>query len=96
MFALMANAADKVTITVKNTIADARKAEMVEVSAQQIIKKLDGEKTFIVTDADGNEIPSQITYDGKLIFQTDVASKGKTVYYANLIFRRNTFGEKLA
>ena len=82
MFALMANAADKVTITVKNTIADARNAEMVEVSAQQIIKKLDGEKTFIVTDAEGNEIPSQITYDGKLIFQTDVASKGKTVYYA--------------
>ena len=47
-----------------------------------IQKKLQTEKDIIVMDADGKETPSQITWDGKLIFQVGVAGKGKSVYYA--------------
>lgn len=82
MFAMMASAADKVTITVKNSLKSARAGEMVEVPFDQVQKKLGGAEQVIVTDADGKEIPSQVTYDGKLIFQVGVAAKGKSVYYA--------------
>ncbi len=80
VFATMAVAADKVSITVGNKLGASRAGEMVEVSLEQIKKKLP--EAFIITDADGNEIPSQQTYDGKLIFQVGVGAKGKSVYYA--------------
>ena len=72
-------AADGVTITVSNPISSAR-MEMVEVDVAVLQKKLQTEKDFVVTDADGKEIPSQVTYDQKLIFQVGVAGKGKSVY----------------
>lgn len=75
------HAADRVTITVSNPIASSR-MEMVEVDVSAIQKKLQTEKDIVVTDADGKETPSQITWDGKLIFQVGVAGKGKSVYYA--------------
>lgn len=57
---------------------------MVETDLSLITKKL-GLPTvnsqLIVTDANGNEIPSQVTWDGKLIFQAGVGSKGKSIYY---------------
>ena len=77
--ALMANAQQKVTLTVANPISSSR-LEMVEVDMDVVKKKLGTEKV-IVSDADGNEIPSQVTWDGKLIFQAGVGSKGKSVYY---------------
>ena len=82
MFAMMASAADKVTLTVKNSLKSARAGEMVEVPFEQVKKKLGGAEQVVVTDADGREIPSQVTYDGKLIFQVGVPAKGKSVYYA--------------
>ncbi len=81
LFAVAASAADKVTLTIKNTLPAERKDEMVEVAVAPVMKKLGDAKEIIVTDAEGKEIPSQITYDGKLIFQADVAAKGKSVYY---------------
>lgn len=81
LLALAASAADKVTVTVRNTINDARSGEMVEVDMKQVRTKLNGTQTVVVTDADGREIPSQVTYDGKLIFQAGVAAKGKSTYY---------------
>lgn len=74
------NAADRVTITVSNPVKHAR-VEMVEADANLIKKKLDMAETIIVTDADGKEIPSQLTWDEKLIFQAGVGAKGKSVYY---------------
>lgn len=79
-FSLMMNAADRVTITIFNPINSSR-LEMVEVDLKAIQKKLSEDKSVIVTDADGKEIPSQITWDGKLVFQAGVAGKGKSVYY---------------
>lgn len=78
---LMAKAEDKVTITVANTLKSAR-VEIVEADLEKVQHKLNTKENIIVTDADGKEIPSQMTYDGKLIFQAGVGSKGKSVYYA--------------
>lgn len=80
--AMNVSAADVVKLTVQNPLSTIRNGEMAEVAVAPIIKKLDGAKQFIVTDADGKEIPSQVTYDGKLIFQIGVGAKGKVVYYA--------------
>ena len=81
LLAATIHAADKVTLTVSNPISWAR-MEMVEVDASALQKQLQTEKDLVVTDANGNELPSQITWDGKLIFQVGVAGKGKSLYYA--------------
>jgi hypothetical protein len=82
MTAMALQAAEKVKITVSNPIHGAR-MEMVEVDITTLKKKTGiQDNRIVVTDADGKEIPSQITYDGKLIFQAGVGSKGKSVYYA--------------
>lgn len=80
LLATLMNAADQVTITVSNPIPSAR-MEMVEVDVAVLQKKLQTGKDFIVKDADGREIPSQVTHDQKLIFQVGVAGKGKSLYY---------------
>ncbi|MBO7592933.1 MAG: DUF4861 domain-containing protein [Bacteroidaceae bacterium] len=80
LLATLMSAADQVTITVSNPISSAR-MEMVEVDVAVLQKKLQTGKDFVVTDADGKEIPSQMTHDQKLIFQVGVAGKGKSLYY---------------
>lgn len=70
-----------VSIEVSNPLPLERAMEMVEVPLANIEKKLGGEGGIVVTDADGREIPSQTTYDRKLIFQASVAPRGKSVYY---------------
>ena len=83
LFAVMAtafvNAADHATITVSNPVGHAR-VEIVEIDYNVVQKKLNHAGKVIVTDADGKEIPSQITWDNKLIFQVGVSGKGKSVY----------------
>lgn len=75
-------AADRVTLTVTNALATAR-VEVVEARLDDVQRKLKTQATgIVITDADGQEIPSQITYDGKIIFQAGVPAKGKSVYYA--------------
>ena len=82
------NAAGRVTLTVSNPLRHAR-VEMVEVDADLVKKKLDMAESIIVTDADGKEIPSQLTWDGKLIFRAGVGEKGKSVYYVERGTPRN-------
>ncbi|MBQ2182606.1 MAG: DUF4861 family protein, partial [Bacteroidaceae bacterium] len=74
-------AANPVKITVSNSLNTARTSEMVEIPLATLQKNLGKTNQFIVTDADGKEIPSQLTYDQKLIFQPAVGAKGKSVYY---------------
>lgn len=81
LLALVSYAADKVTLTVQNSLSTERAFEVVEVDAQLVKQKL-GTEQFVVTDADGKEVTSQITHEGKLIFQASVGAKGKSVYYA--------------
>lgn len=76
------NAQSRVTVTVQNPTKNTRAGEMVELSLAQLKKKLGvGSDRLVVTDADGREVPSQQTYDGKLIFQIAVGEKGKSIYY---------------
>lgn len=86
-----AMAAEKVAITITNPIAADRNEEIVEVNAETVKAQLmkgrdakDADLQFVVTDAEGKELPSQLTYDGKLIFQTTVAGKQKGTYYVTL------------
>lgn len=81
LLSLSSNAQNKVTLSVQNPANTSRNFEVVEVDAQKIKQKLSTD-SFIITDADGKEIASQQTYDGKLIFQASVGAKGKSVYYA--------------
>ena len=74
-------AANPVKITVSNSLNTARTSEMVEIPLATLQKNLGKTNQFIVTDADGKEIPSQLTYDQKLIFQPAVGVKGKSFYY---------------
>ena len=78
--AALMNAADQLTLIVTNPLTRAR-VEVVETDFSVIKKKLANSEHVIVTDADGREIPSQLTWDGKLIFQAGVGAKGKSVYY---------------
>lgn len=75
------NAADKVAITVQNPLKTSRVFEMVEVPMVSISKAL-GDAGFIITDADGKEVPSQVTHNNTVVFQASVGGKKKAVYYA--------------
>lgn len=81
-YASLAQAADRVTITVANTLATPR-SEVVETSLTTVQHKLSADKDIIVTDANGKEIASQTTYNGKLVFLADIPAKGRAVYYAH-------------
>ena len=74
-------AADVVKVTVQNPLGHDRTQEMVEVNVAKVRKQLHTDVQLIVTDADGREIPSQLTWDGRLIFQPAVGAKAKSVYY---------------
>ncbi len=78
----IAQAAEKVTITVTNSLMTPRK-EMVETSLANVQRKLGATQDIVVTDANGKEMPSQATYDGKLIFLADVPAKGRAIYQAH-------------
>lgn len=80
LLAAAAQAADVVKVTVQNPLSSVRDGEMVELSLVQVQQKLGNANNVIVTDADGREIPSQVTWDGKLIFQAFVGAKAKSVY----------------
>lgn len=67
------------TVTVSNDLDFPRTGETVELPADSILHLL-GSKYCRITTADGKEIPSQITYDGKLIFNADVDAASTATY----------------
>ena len=81
MLCIGAMAADPIKVVVSNPLNFARADEMVEIDLADIQKKLGADTGIVVTDADGNELPSQVTYDKKLIFQPGVPAKGKATYF---------------
>ncbi len=74
------HAADKVDVKVSNPLTIDRVGETVELSVDRLSQKLNGASSFVVRDADGKEVPSQLTYDGKLIFQANVGGKASSMY----------------
>lgn len=71
--------ADKVSVTVCNPSGIQRLNEIVELDTARLPRLLAG-KHYIVEDLDGETIPSQLTYDGKLIFPVDIEADGETRY----------------
>lgn len=68
-----------VEITVSNPTSIDRSNEIVELSFPAIDFKMQN-KSFIVADPNGKQVPYQITFDQKLIFPANVTANGKAVY----------------
>lgn len=76
------NESKTVTVTVTNDIASDRTAEMVEVSMAEVsaLLQLSDDSQIVINDTEGTEIPYQITFDEKIIFQADVPACKSAVY----------------
>ena len=71
---------DKLEIVVNSPSEMARYGKVMEISADSVLSSL-GSKYCYVTDAAGNEVPSQVTYDSRLIFPVSQSDKESEVYY---------------
>ena len=58
-----------VTVSVYNPTSTARMAQVVEIDASKIIDRVG--RDFNVSDADGNPVVTQLTYDNKILIQGD-------------------------
>ena len=59
--------------------SDFDRSEIVEIPVEQL-PELPGGKAYLVVNQQGETLPSQLTYDKKLIFQTDIKAKETIVY----------------
>ena len=82
LFCFACNDSKTVTVTVTNPLAMERSNEMVEVSMETITNRLGLADTaqIVVLDADGQQVPYQITYDGKVMFPATIAANGAATY----------------
>lgn len=76
------NESKTVTVTVTNDIAIDRFNEMVEVSMDEVstLLQLPNDGQIVISDVEGDEIPYQITFDEKIIFQANVPAGKSAVY----------------
>jgi hypothetical protein len=65
-------------ITIENP-SDFDRLEMVEIPTEKLMN-LSAGKVYIIINQQDEIIPSQTTYDGKLIFQTDIKAKETLSY----------------
>ncbi|MDR0728603.1 MAG: DUF4861 domain-containing protein [Prevotellaceae bacterium] len=77
----------QVKITVTNPTGIARLNETVEIPYDALRQSV-GEPPYVATDGEGNEIPSQLIYEGmatpqKLLFQATVQPDTSVVYYVS-------------
>ncbi len=70
---LVSCAGESHTVIVENISSVAREGEIIEIS-------IDGAESFAVFNSLGEEIPSQVTYEGNLIFPATVEARGKSRY----------------
>lgn len=70
------------TITVTNPLDMERSNEMVEVSMETITNRLDLADTeqIVILNDDNQQVPYQITHDGKVVFPATVSAKGSAGY----------------
>ncbi len=73
--AAMCACAPKATITVENTLGFDRSAELVQIPVEQLgaVTLTEGQ-TYVVTGAAGAVVPSQVTHDGLLLFQSGLGA----------------------
>lgn len=82
LFCFACNDSKTVTVTVTNPLSMERSNEMVEVSMETVTNRLGLADTaqIVVLNADGQQVPYQITYDEKVIFPATVAANGTVAY----------------
>ena len=82
LFCFACNDSRMVTVTVTNPLAMERSNEMVEVSMETVTDRLGLADTaqIVVLNADGQQVPYQITYDGKVIFPAAIVAGGTATY----------------
>jgi len=82
LFCFACNDSRTVTVTVTNPLAMERSNEMVEVSMETVTDRLSLADTaqIVVLNANGQQVPYQITYDGKVIFPAAIAAGGTATY----------------
>ena len=82
--AIMASCAQEkgITVSVSNPLTIDRVEEIVEVSADDVLGKLNLDETeeFIVTDENKAEVPYQLTADNKIIFPVTVKAQATVSY----------------
>ena len=72
---------DRQIITITNHLDLPRTEELVEIPLKQLHRSLWAEdKTWVVLDSEGNQVPYQITYDSLLIFPVRIEAKGSADY----------------
>ena len=69
-------------VSVSNTLPLERIEEMVEISAEEVYKKLNlaDSSEFIIVDENNLEVPYQITYDNKVIFPVSISGESTLLY----------------
>lgn len=82
LFCFACGESKTVTVTVTNPLAMERSGEMVELSMAEISTRLNLADTalMVVLDAEGQEVPYQITYDDMIIFPATVAANAAATY----------------
>ena len=75
---MLAGCSEKVVVKVDNTLPSDRAGEMVEVNLADLTGKVD--MPFRIVDADGVEVPYQVTYDSTVVFPVTVAANSSTSY----------------
>lgn len=72
----------EVQIAIQNDSSFDRSNEIVEVAMSSVAEKLqlNDTATFIIIDAQGQQVPYQITYDEKIIFPANVKANTKSEY----------------
>lgn len=81
IFSIAISNAAPIKVTVTNTLGIARNKEIVSISMAIIKQKLGAGKSFIITDAKGEQLPYQISGNKQsVIFPATVKAKGVSVY----------------
>ena len=78
VFGFSCNNGKNIKISVKNDSAIDRENEIVEISIDELA--LPDTAQFIIVDAQGGQLPYQLTYDGKLIFPVTVKANSAVEY----------------
>ncbi|MBR4778278.1 MAG: DUF4861 family protein, partial [Bacteroidaceae bacterium] len=74
-------------ITVKNPASVERTDEMVEIPMDDLLARLplvSEEDMYVVCDEQGNELPTQITFDHKLMFPVTLKANGTATFSINV------------
>ncbi len=71
-----------ITVSVANSLATDRVNELVEIPMEEVTARLHLADTaqVVVLDADGQQLPYQITHDGALLFPATVAPESTSLY----------------